>query len=262
MKNFVDYLAESTKTYSFYIKFAVKPDDDQIARIESRLKAYDLREMTDPTVVTDDNHKDFIGVKNRNVHSMKVTIGVPVTQYLLLQDIQASCGIAESLLAVRSANEPIELYSQTDAWNRQTDREAREDGLDKGSRLTTDRFYDDAEQPPVTDLFGDQYNKKLLQYLAGVADSRPSKHYDPPAPLFSWIQMEDVEPGLPMQDTSNFNAHIKDAPMPASTATDDHPVDQDMINSQGQMSDNSIPQVKFFRSEGKLKTIVKPTEGN
>lgn len=264
MKNFIDYLAESTRTHTFFIKFAVKPDDDQVNRIESRLRSYDLREMTQPEVVVEDNHKDFIGVKNRNVHVMKVVIGVPVSQYMLLQDVQSSCGISESLLAVRSANEPIEVYSQTDAWSRRTDKEEIAGGMRPAARLSTDRFYTEAEQSDADDLFGDKYNNKLLQYLAGVAESRPSNEVDPQSPLFSWIQMEDVEPGTPIQDTTNFNAHIKGAPMPVTSGSEDPPVNDDLIGSTGGMSDNSIPTVKFFRdsSTGKTKQVRKPMETN
>jgi hypothetical protein len=261
MKNFRDYLAESAKSYVYFIKFAVKPASEQVENIESWLKRYDLKEFTSPTLV-DDNHKDFIDVQNRNVHSMKIVLGLPISQYILLQDLKNVANVSEKLMAIRGENEPIELYSQFDAWERKTDREAAEDGEVPGSRLSTDREYTSAEQPQVDDLFGNEYNKKLLTYLAGVAEARPTMNVDPPAPLFSWIQMEDIEPGEPRQDTANFNAHIKGAPMPITDGNDSVPVDGKWTNNQGTMSDDAIPQVKFFKDSktGKAKQVLKPTE--
>jgi hypothetical protein len=129
MKTFADYFTESARTHKFVVKFAIKPAEDQVLRIESRLKSYGLREMTAPVMVNDET-KDFIGIKNRNVHSMDVVLERPATQYMLLQDLQAACGISESLLAVRSANEPIEIYSQRDVWARETNAKAQEDGFE------------------------------------------------------------------------------------------------------------------------------------
>jgi len=263
MKNFRDYLSESSKAHVYFIKFAVRPTDEQVKTIESWLKKYDLVNSDGPVLI-EDNHKDFIDVHNRQVHSMKVTLGMPVSQYILLQDLKDAANISEKMMAVRSSNEPIELYSQFDAWERQAEAKAKADGEVAGARLSTDREYHAAEQPPADDLFGNEYNKKLLTYLAGVAESRPTMEVDPPAPLFSWIQMEDVAPGEPMQDTSNFNAHIKGAPMPISSGNDDAPVDDKWLNNAGTMSNDAIPQVKFFKDPktGKAKQVLKPVEKN
>lgn len=259
MKTFADYFTESARTHKFVVKFAIKPDENQVLRIESRLKSYGLQEMTAPVMVHDET-KDFIGIKNRNVHSMDVVLGRPATQYMLLQDLQSACGISESLLAVRSADEPIEIYSQQDVWKRETDTKAREDGFEPAARLSTDRFYSDEEQPDVGELFGNQYNQRLLQYLAGVAKSRPSSNVEPAAPLFGWIQMEDVEPGTPLQDTSNFNAHIKDAPSSVPVPSETPPVDPKNLYHDGTMVDDSVPVVKFFKNKetGATRNVRKP----
>lgn len=263
MKNFKDYLAESAKSYGFVIKFATKPTDEQIGIIESYLKRYDLREISKPSLI-EDAHKDFIDIPYRQVHSMNVTLGMPISQYILLQELKIAANISEKLMVVRSSNEPIEIYSQFDQWSRKTDADAKKDDEISGPRLSTDREYTAAEQPQADPLFGDEYNKKLLTYLAGVAESRPTMNVDPPAPLFSWLQMEDVAPGEPMQDTSNFNSHIKDAPMPIVDGNDTEPVDEKFMNSSGTMSDDAIPSVKFYKSEktGKVTQVQKPTEKN
>lgn len=261
MKNFKDYLAESDKSYVYFIKFAIKPSNEQLENIETWLKRYDLKQITSPESI-EDNHKDFIDVQNRNVHSMKIVLGAPVSQYILLQDLKNTANMSEKIMAVRSENEPIEVYSQFDAWERKAEADAAKRGEANGPQLSVDREYTDAEQPPADDLFGNEYNKKLLTYLAGIAGSRPTMNVDPPAPLFSWIHMEDIEPGEPHQDTSNFNAHIKGAPMPITDGKDSSPINAQWLNNTGTMSDDAIPKVKFFKDmkTGKAKQVLKPME--
>ena len=117
------------------------------------------------------------------------------------------------------------------------DKEAENAGNEHAARLSTNREYDAAEQPPAGQLFGNEYNKGLLKYLAGVADSRPSMEVHPSAPLFSWLQMEDIEPGEPMQDTSDFNAQFN-TPKPVTKGDNKEPVDNHYVNSKGTMSCN------------------------
>lgn len=259
MKTFKDYLEESTKNYQYVIKLAMAPTDKQLELIETFLKRYDLRKMEGPRKASNDDN--FIDITNRQVHEIVAEIGVPVSQYILLQDLKSAVNISENFMVVRSMNEPIELYSQVNAWNKEIDDEVAKDGDINGSRLSTDREYRQEEQPPVTDLFGNEYNKKLLAYLAGVADARPTKNVDPPAPLFSWIKLKDVEQQEPKQDTADFNGHI-DSVKPVSNGDTTQPVDSKWTTNSGTMSDDSIPTVRFLKNQetGKSRQIVKPSE--
>lgn len=164
-------------------------------------------------------------------------------------------------MVVRSQNEPIEQYARYDVWSRQQDAEEKAQGLNPGARLSTDREYLAAEQPTVDPLFGNEYNKKLLSYLAGVADSRPTMNANAPAELFSWLQMEDIAPGEPKQDTSDFNAHL-DTPKPVAKGDLKEPISTKMLTNNGAMSDNAVPVVKFYKdpTTGKAKQVIQPAE--
>ena len=224
MKLFKDYLAESAHDHRFVIKFAEKPTEEQVDIIETFLKKYDLKAFTVPEKVPED-HKDFIDVPNREVFAMTISLGMPISPYVLLQDLKIASNISEKFLVVRNANDPIEMYAQQDSWNRLQNADAAANGMAHAARLSTDREYLQAEQPPVTNLYGDDYNQKLLTYLAGVANDRPKLEVDPPAPLFSWIKLEDIAPGEPHQDTSDFNAQFN-TPKPVSKGSDVAPVDR------------------------------------
>ena len=260
MKNLRDYLSESNKNYQYVIKFAQQPSDSQVDAIKSWLSKYDLRGAESPALI-EDSHNDFIDISDKDVYCMNVVIGVPISQYMMLQDLKSAAKIPEKFIVVRSIDEPIEQYANYDSWSRKEDSDAAKAGMTSGPRLSTDREYTDAEQPLATDLFGNEYNKKLLSYLAGVSDSRPSMNVDPPAPLFSWIKMEDIAPGEPHQDTSDFNAHI-DTPKPTTSGSDVPPVDQKFKTQSDAMADTALPVVKFYKdpSTGATKQVVKPVE--
>lgn len=259
MKNFKHYLEESTKRYQYVIKFAMLPTDRQIELIETFLKRYDLRKMEGP--LRADNDEDFIGISERQVHEIRAEIGAPISQYILLQDLRSLADISENAMIVRSMSEPIERYSQIRAWNNDIDAECAEKNEISAPRLSIDREYSKEEQPPVGDLFGNEYNKKLLSYLAGVADARPEKTVDPPSPLFSWIKSDGISPQEPVQDTIDFNNHI-DSVKPVLKGNNQLPIDQELMTSSGAMSDNSIPIVRFLKNNktGKTRQVVKPSE--
>lgn len=260
MKTIKDYLAESALSYVFTIKFANQPTQEQTDTIAAWLKRYDLREIQTPQLI-ENSHKDFIDIPNRQVYEMQITLGMPISQYILLQDLTRAANISEKYMVVRAQNEPIEQYARYDVWSRQQDAEEKAKGDVPAARLSTDRQYLAAEQPTVDPLFGNEYNKKLLSYLAGVAEARPTMHQQAPAELFSWLQMEDIAPGEPKQDTSDFNAHL-DTPKPVSKGDDKDPVADKMLTNNGAMSDNAIPVVKFYKdpSTGKAKQVIQPAE--
>jgi len=113
MKDFKHYLAEGARNYAFVIKFAEPPTEEQVQIIEAWLKRYELREASKPMVIEDD-HKDFIDVPNKQVHSMRVVLGAPVSPYVLLQDLKIAANISEKFMVVRNENEPIERYAEYD----------------------------------------------------------------------------------------------------------------------------------------------------
>jgi hypothetical protein len=260
MKRLKEYIAESAGNHVYVIKFAERPTQEQVDVISTWLKKYDLKATTSADMIEED-HVDFIDVPNRQPHAMRVSLGMAISPYVLLQDLKIAANISEKFIVVRAENDPLELEAEHDSWKRLQDIEAKASDKEHAARLSTDREYLDAEQPPVDHLFGDDYNKKLLTYLAGVAQSRPTMEQEPAAPLFSWIQMEDIDPGEPHQDTSDFNAHLN-TPKPVSKGNESAPIDSTYLNSKGTMNDDSIRKVKFFKDSntGKATQVVQPAQ--
>lgn len=260
MKRLKQYLAENTTKYVYFVKFANKPTDDQVESIKSFLKKYDLVSMSNPELV--DNGSDFIDLPDRSVHSCKIEICMPIGQAVLFQEIKNASDISEKLIVLRSENEPIEQYAQFLNWENSVNSEQKDKGNVPSALLGVDREYFKDEQPNATDLYGNEYNKKLLTYLAGVANSRPTTNVEPPAPLFSWLDMLKVEPQEPVQSAVDYNANIPGAPQVITKGELVEPVDPMFMTSSGAMSNASQPTTRFFRNEktGELISVKKPVE--
>jgi hypothetical protein len=249
MKNFIDYLLESVKEFNYVIKFAEQPTPEQTEIIETWLKRFNLIEMSKP-VLQEDNTLDFTDVNNRQVYACNIKLGVPVSSYVLLQDLRTAANMNEKMIHVRGEHEPVENYANYEMWSKIQDDLATKDGMVNAPRLSTDREYLDIEQPPVTDVFGDEYNKKFLSYLAGVQNERPTMNIDPPAPIFSWIKMPKLD-----VDAVDFNKDF-DGPKPATKGTATQPIDPKFLERHGGMSNAATTQpikLKVDPKTGKQK---------
>lgn len=258
MKTFKQYLAESIKSNRFALKLAKQPTDEQVAAVESYLKRYDLQDLSDPHQVEVDSI-DFYDIKNKDVWEMDFSIGSPVSAYVLLQELKLVLNVPENYLVVRGSNEPVEIYAEDEAFRGPAYDQTMVDGKMPAARLSTSRFYDDAEQPPVTNLYGDGYNKSFLEYLSNVADQRKTDHYEAPAPLFSWIDM-DKAMAKDAVEGEDFNARF-DTPKPVykGKGKDAEPIDPKFLGRGGNFDDAASTNTKFLKdAKGNRVTISAP----
>jgi len=212
MKSFKEYLAESARTYGYVIKLAIEPTPEQCAAMESYLSQFGLVEMTPPELERGDN-MEFVDIQNLKVWQINFLTKQPLSSYITMEGLRDVLNIAEKLIVVRTVVEPVELNADRHMTELGFGKIATEDDLKPAPRLSTDRLYLDVEQPVTTDIYGDAYNKRFLDYLAGVKATRPSDEYHPPSPLFSWLEMDKVAPREPVQDMADFNARY-DTPKP------------------------------------------------
>jgi hypothetical protein len=257
MKSFKQYLAESTRESSYAIKLAAEPTDAQLDAIESYLKRYDLIDISKPNKLLNDK-VDFSNGANKHIWQITVAIGMPLSSYAMMQELKSALNIPEDYIVVRGSNEPIEIEANEDEFLGDVAKRAADKGLVPASRLSTDRFYDDAEQPLATNVFGDAYNKKFLDYLGKVADDRKTDHYEAPAPLFSWIDMDKVKDDLVVTD--DFNKDY-DTPKPVSKGKgkDTPPVEPVYLGHNGNFDDAVTTNMRLMKDKnGKREAISAP----
>lgn len=253
MKNFKKYLVESQREYHYRIKTVVDLDSDRLEKIERLLRKYDLIEMSKPEVV--DVNKlplDFKDLEGKAIWIVDAIIGMPVSSYILGQEIKASLNVAERFVIVRSDNERVEVETNKIEALKDIDKEIKAKGLKSSSRLSTESHYDADEIENLPgQAYGDEYNKKLLKYLRHVEDTRKSQNKEPHSPLFSWLEMDKVKAQEPQQDLHDFNEYF-DGPKPEAKGDKQPPISDEYIATDG----NFDLDVKTYS-----KKVVDPETG-
>lgn len=250
MKSFKQYLAESVKECYYVIKLATQPSDDQVDAAETYLKKFDLIELDVPVKLENDRI-DFSDINNKNVWAIRFVTGMPLSPYIIMQNLKNIMNVPEEYIVVRGANEPVQIEAELSADSDKSEGSS--------ARLSTDRFYDDAEQPQVTGVFGDDYNKRLLDYLANVAATRKSEKYEAPAPLFSWLQMDKAmeENAIKEKDFNERFDTVK--PVSKDKGKDVPPIDSKLTGISGNFDDTAATSVKFVKTaNGERKVTSGP----
>lgn len=208
-KTYLEHLMESDKEYHFRIKTIEPIDEDRMAKIEHILSKYELRDITAPERTIIQNHPlDFHDIQNAEVWMVDAVTGVPVSSYILQQELRANLKMPEKFVVVRSDNDPLEL--ETQRLNAEDDmrEKAEEKSLNRASLLDTDEVYpeDDLEDAlKGEDMFGDNYNSKFLQTLAKVSADRKPETIDPKSGMFDWLE-SDVKEAPTTMTADDFNA--------------------------------------------------------
>ena len=153
MKNFVEYLIESSKTYEFRVKIAGEVSDDHMSKLETRLEKFGLESISKPkrTPITTQPTGFGESVKNTEVNIFDVITNYPAAPHQIAAIIQELCSVPESHVAVINKNDPEEIAREEAASNKEGDYEPV---------LLKD--YDDEKLDPT---FGDEYNSNFLKEL-------------------------------------------------------------------------------------------------
>jgi len=264
MKSFKEYIAESSRTYGYVIKLAVEPTLEQCVAMESYLSQFGLVEITKPELEEGDS-MDFCDIQNHKVYQINFLTKQPLSSYITMEGLRDVLNIAEKLIVVRGVVEPVETNADRHMTELGFKQVAKDKDLKPAPRLSTDRLYLDIEQPITTDVFGDSYNKRFLDYLAGVKATRPSDEYNAPSPLFSWLQMSKVAELEPKQDTADFNARY-DTPKPVSKPSSKDvpdPTPRSGLGGEGNFDDGATHLYALLQdAKGKRVNLGAPTAPN
>lgn len=215
--NIKSYINESEKQYRLRLKTLATLDDEAMTKIENTVSKYQPISMTRPKkTIMQSNPLDFPDVESGEVWILDMIFGLPAAPHILRADIRKSLNAPESHVFVRNINEPGEL--QSEILNAISDIEA--EASKKGLRLMAmlnDPDYNESNLQNNQDLFGNDYNAAFLGYLANVEKERKDSIQRVENAPFNWLDLPDRKDQEPVQDNSNFNSHIKDAPEIAPT---------------------------------------------
>lgn len=114
MKNFLNYLAESHKTYEFRIKLANINPDEKMDMLEAALNAYGLESITKAKrLPIKESDIDFPSMKNCQLYLMDAVLTYPCNNDQLRAIIAERAGIPAANVVVVPKNHPEEIWR----WN-------------------------------------------------------------------------------------------------------------------------------------------------
>ena len=256
MTSFKKLLNESQKNFSYRLKTVVLMDDQKMEDLERLLKRYNLLDIGSVHKITaKDDSLEFRDIENADVYYVDFVIGVPMSAYILQQELRAVLNLPEKFLVVRADNEAIEVESVKNQLLRTLDQKAKQEGYtDKGSLLSTDRFYLDAEQPLTNNAYGDKYNSKFLNLLQQIASSRKTQTFQTTSDLNPVEQMQSVEQ-QPKQDTTDFNAHLSGVKPVYKSVDMGEPVELNLLGPDGNFDDDTKRYFKVSRNNKGEKKV-------
>lgn len=111
MKNFLEYLKETQKTYEFKVKVANFDPKTQIATLKDRMAAYVVETISEvKTLPIMETHIDFPSQKNAEVFVFEVTLKYPVMADQLRVLIAESMNVPAACVNVVPSSHPEELW--------------------------------------------------------------------------------------------------------------------------------------------------------
>ena len=205
------YIAENEKQYHLRIKTIVPLDDEAMNKIELCVAKYQPLYISRPyKTILQRAPLDFPNVEVGEVYVVDMTFGLPAAPHIIRADIRKVLDAPENYVFVRNKNEPGEW--QSEILNAIADIEA--EATSKGLRLSA--LLDDPEYNEAVTYeqsYGNDYNAAFLGYLLKVEQERKDAVQRIENAPFTWLDLPDRKDQEPVQDDSNFNANIKDAPV-------------------------------------------------
>lgn len=214
MKSLKYYLEESAKEYKFRIKTVETIDDAFLESMNYVLNKYEIFEVGPVKKTPMMKHPmDFYDITNSEVFMIDVIIKRPVSEYILQQELRKELNISEKYIVVRSDNSPLEVENNRITSYDEMDKEAKENGWTSSSKLSIDQEYPEHERGiDGNEFYGNNYNKKLINYMSKIASERPSEKYEAPQPLFSWLNIPTETPDV--NPSNDFNNSFENIPKP------------------------------------------------
>lgn len=260
MTSFKELLNESQKNFSYRLKTVVNMDDEKMEDMERLLKRYKLLDIGSVHKISaKDDSLEFRDIENADVYFVDFMIGVPMSAYVLQQELRAVLNLPEKFLVVRADNEAIEVESMKNQLLRTLDQKAKQEGYtERGSLLSTDRFYLDAEQPLTDSAYGDKYNTKFLNLLQKIAITRKPQTFQTTSDLNPVEQMQNIIQ-QPQQDSTDFNAHLTGVKPVYKSVDMGEPVELNLLGPDGNFDDDTKRYFRVNRNN-KGKKIVNSIE--
>jgi hypothetical protein len=148
MKNFLNYLEQSQKTYEFRIKIANTDPAEKLTMLESALNAYGLESLSKPKrLPLKEGDIDFPNHGTVELYLMDAVLTYPCNEYQLRTVIAERAGIAQANIVVVPKNHPEELWR----WNESGESDIKE--YKQGEAILDKPYEDNPEAKKAGDAY-------------------------------------------------------------------------------------------------------------
>jgi len=269
-KTFRDYVQEQENIYSLRIKSVVPMGSDEVEMIERVLQKYVLLDITNPTKTIRQRHPlEFQDINNAEVWIIDIRCGLPVSAYVLRQELKLALNISENFIVVRGENDPLEIETQRLNALNDIDEKALDKQLSPAARLGTNSEYDKDERGDLEEpMYGNEYNSNFLETLADIAAKRERYGIEPASTELDDgdTVMDDVAP----EDGNAFNKDIEDAPKIKSLNYAEtlknirkaENTNDSRLSTKGNYDNDEVKQSKKFDKYGKTDKVATVTITN
>lgn len=258
MKTFKQRLLEAHREFHYRLKTVVDLTDERMEDVERLLNRYHLVRVGAIQKLDGDlDTLEFNDVENADISYLDFVIGVPVSAYILQQEMRSILNVPEKFVVVRADNEAVEVDSAKIQLLQTLDKVAAEAGhAQAGSLLSTGREYLDVEQPLVQDVFGDTYNKRFLNLLSKVASHRPSETYLAHSDFLTPEQLKAHEKSMPLVSDEFNKAYSTPKPVYKNKFEDlPEPVEPELINHTSGLDDDKKRYFRVKKSDAGKQVI-------
>lgn len=258
MKTFKQRLLEAHREFHYRLKTVVDLTDERMEDVERLLHRYHLVKMGAIHKLDGDlDTLEFSDVENADISYLDFVIGVPVSAYILQQEMRSILNVPEKFVVVRSDNEAVEVDSARIQLLQTLDKVAAEAGHYRaGSLLSTDREYLEQEQPLVKDAFGDTYNKRFLNLLSKVSSTRAPETYQAHSDFLTPEQLKAHEKLMALSDDEFNKAYDTPKPVYKNKFEDlPEPVEASLINQTGGLDDDRKRYFRVKQSDAGKKVV-------
>ena len=148
MKNFLNYLEQSQKTYEFRIKIANTDPAEKLTMLESALNAYGLESLSKPKrLPLKESDVDFPNHGTVELYLMDAVLTYPCNEYQLRTIIAERAGIAQANIVVVPKNHPEEQRR----WNEDDASDIKE--YKQGEAVLDKPYEDNTEAKKAGDAY-------------------------------------------------------------------------------------------------------------
>jgi len=148
MKNFLNYLEQSQKTYEFRIKIANIDPAEKLAVLESALDAYGLESLGKPKrLPLKESDVDFPNHGTVELYLMDAVLKYPCNEYQLRTIIAERAGIAQANIVIVPTNHPEEQRR----WNEDNSSDIKE--YAQGESVLDKPYEDNPEAKKAGDAY-------------------------------------------------------------------------------------------------------------